>query len=134
MNELLAAASEARGNAYAPYSNYLVGAAVQDERGTIHVGCNVENISYGGTICAEQAAICRMISEGGKRVAALAVVTPDGGSPCGICRQVISEFSDELTVVYLRSPDEDSDVTTCLFDELLPNAFKSNLVTRTEEA
>ncbi len=132
MNELLQAAAEARLNAYAPYSNYQVGAAVQDENGDIHAGCNVENISYGGTICAERSAISRMIAQGGKKIAAIAVVTPDGGSPCGLCRQVISEFADNLTVVYMRAPAENSSIKTCLFDELLPDAFKSVLVLRTE--
>ncbi|MEQ1822413.1 MAG: cytidine deaminase [Fimbriimonadaceae bacterium] len=132
MQYLLSAAADARLKAYAPYSNYQVGAAVEDENGAIHVGCNVENISYGGTICAERSAVSRMIEQGGRRIVAVAVVTVDGGTPCGLCRQVISEFADDATLVIMSSTDPTNPARTCLFDELFPDAFKSALVLRTD--
>jgi cytidine deaminase len=87
------AAREASRNAYAPYSNFYVGAAIVTKDGTIHTGCNVENASYGLTVCAERAAIFKAVSEGETEFVALAVVTANGGAPCGACRQVFFEFA-----------------------------------------
>ena len=99
---LIAAAREARENAYCPYSHYMVGAAVLGEDGKIYTGCNVENASYGMTVCAERTAIFKMVSEGCRKFKALAVVTgsdehTDGG-PCLACRQVMTEFCADWDV------------------------------------
>lgn len=103
--ELLLAAREVRRNAYAPYSNFLVGSAVL-MNGNIYRGCNVENASYGATVCAERSAIFSGIADGGRSVAALALTTGpeninpiDQRTPCGICRQVIAEFADTDTPI-----------------------------------
>jgi cytidine deaminase len=92
-DDLLTHAAQARENAYAPYSNYRVGAAVLGKSGKVYAGCNVENASYGLTICAERAAIFTAISEGEREFEVLAVVTSNGVTPCGACRQVYSEFA-----------------------------------------
>ena len=97
-NELIKAACEARANAYAPYSHYTVGAALLTEDGRLFTGVNVENASYGLTICAERTAVYKMVSEGARRIVAVAVCTENGGSPCGACRQVLSEFADDVPV------------------------------------
>lgn len=97
-NELQNAARSARENAYAPYSNYRVGSAVLTEDGTIITGCNVENASYGATICAERVALTRAVAQGKRRFVAIAVATVDGGSPCGICRQVMVELGPTMDV------------------------------------
>lgn len=130
MQELIAAAAAARENAYCPYSGYQVGAALRDETGRIHVGCNVENISYGGTICAERGAVMAMAAAGGKQVVELAVVTKDGGTPCGICRQILSEFSKGDCAIHLV--DAQGSIRTTTLGVLFPEAFNSAAVQRTE--
>lgn len=94
---LLEAARRAAARAHAPYSGFRVGAAVLDERGRVHAGCNVENASYGLTICAERAAVTRMVAAGGQRVAAVLVFadTDTLTPPCGACLQVIAEFAGD---------------------------------------
>lgn len=126
VDELIAAAQSVRANAHAPYSNYCVGAAVFGENGKIYAGCNVENASYGLTICAERNAIGQMVADGCTTIEAVVVVTSNGGSPCGACRQVLSEFIDEFgdAVVYLFAEDEMVKETTVL--DLLPRAFTPN--------
>ena len=89
--QLVSAARAVRLRAHAPYSRFRVGAAVLDERGRIHVGCNVENASYGLTVCAERNAVAAAIAAGAKRVRAVAVCTATGATPCGACRQVLAE-------------------------------------------
>lgn len=98
---LLAAAEKALANAYAPYSRYRVGAAVLTAGGRIFTGCNVENASYGVTICAERVAAAAAVAAGERKFAALAVVTDDGAPapPCGLCRQFLVEFSPDLPVL-----------------------------------
>lgn len=96
---LIEAAQAARQYAYAPYSHYLVGAALLTPSGEIITGCNVENASYGGTICAERTAAAKAISIGERDFTAIAVVTVNGGAPCGICRQFLYEFAPELWVI-----------------------------------
>ncbi len=101
--QLLAAAEKARDRAYAPYSNFPVGAAVLSKSGQIYAGCNVENSSYGLTICAERSAVFKMVGEGEREIAALLVIgnTEKFLPPCGACRQVIAEFSHKDTLVYM---------------------------------
>ncbi len=98
---LIAAARAARENAHAPYSNFRVGAAVRAKSGRVFVGCNVENATYGLTICAERLAIFKAISEGERGFAALAVVTDTEvlTPPCGACRQIIWEFCGDVEIV-----------------------------------
>jgi cytidine deaminase len=121
---LLAAARAVRANAHAPYSRFAVGAAVRDERGRIHAGCNVENASYGLTICAERNAVAAAVAAGARAVRAVAVVTPTRppGSPCGACRQVLAELGDAPTRVLLASPTGPAEATS--LGKLLPRAFK----------
>lgn len=128
---LISAAQAVRRHAYAPYSSYLVGAAVLDEQGRIHAGCNVENISFGLTLCAERSAIARMIAEGGREVRAAAVVTKDGGTPCGMCRQTLAEFAAENAAVPVFCASDDGQIREYDLRELLPAAFDSDVVERT---
>jgi cytidine deaminase len=121
--KLFAAAVEARGRAYAPYSKFQVGAALWTEDGAIVPGCNVENASYGLSICAERNAVARMVAEGRKRVAAVAIVvdTEQPCPPCGMCRQVLTEFASANVPVRsrtLKGAEEEHTV-----GELMPHAF-----------
>jgi cytidine deaminase len=120
--QLVAAAREVRANAYAPASKFLVGAALLTDDGRVFVGCNVENASYGLTICAERAAVCAAVAAGARRVVAVAVVTglADPARPCGACRQVLSEFGPDMQVVLAGTGE--SELTTTLA-KLLPDAF-----------
>ncbi len=97
--ELIQAALAASEHAYIPYSNYRVGAALLTTDGEVYTGCNVESASYTPTICAERTALVKAISEGKRDFSAVAVVTRDGGSPCGVCRQLLFEFSPGMTVI-----------------------------------
>lgn len=124
--ELIAAARRARANAYAPYSVYRVGAAVFDEQGRIHAGVNVENVSFGLTVCAERNAAAALVAAGGKRITAVAVVTKDGGTPCGACRQVLAEFAPDPAEVWVIGQGETSEWQLTLA-ELLPSGFRSEL-------
>lgn len=121
--ELLADAIEARKNAYAPYSNFRVGAAVIAEDDSIYTGCNIENASYGATNCAERTAIFKAISEGHKGIKAIAVIGAENEYtyPCGICRQVIAEFSTKDTKVIIGKNQNEYIVKT--LEEILPGAF-----------
>lgn len=102
--ELLAAANEARRLAHAPYSRYRVGAALLTRDGRVYTGCNVENASFGLSICAERVAVFKAVSDGQREFVAVAIVTPDvGASPCGACRQVLHEFAPDAWV-YWRGP------------------------------
>jgi cytidine deaminase len=96
---LLEAALAARAKAHAPYSRFPVGAAVRGASGRIYSGCNVENASSGLTVCAERVAVWKAISEGEREVVALAVITESGAMPCGACRQVLSEFAQDLPIL-----------------------------------
>ncbi len=101
--ELVRQAREARGRAYAPYSNYAVGAALLGKSGKVYTGCNVENSSFGLTVCAERTAVVKAVSEGEKEFEAIAVVTSNGGSPCGACRQVLYEFAPPSAPVIIAN-------------------------------
>ena len=92
-------AAEVRKFAYAPYSKYPVGAALLTTSGKIYTGVNVENIDYTDGICAERTAVFKAVTEGEKSFTAVAVVTSNGGTPCGSCRQVLAEFSNDLVVI-----------------------------------
>ena len=118
--QLVAAAQSARSRAHAPYSNYLVGAAVLTNDGEIIQGCNVENASYGGTICAERVALTSAIAQGKRELRAIAVVTVDGASPCGLCRQVMMELGPEMDV-YIG--DDAGKFRSTTVRALLPDAF-----------
>jgi cytidine deaminase len=122
MNNLLDAAKRARENAYAPYSNYLVGAAILTAKGNIYAGCNVENGVYPLGNCAERVAIQNMVSAGEREIAALLLVTENGATPCGACRQVISEFANEDAIIYIANTEEV--ISQTAIGELLPSAFK----------
>ena len=102
-NRLIAQARQARQNAYAPYSRYAVGAAALAKSGEIYTGCNVENAAYPSAMCAERVAIYKGVSDGERAFVALAVVTSNLGSPCGACRQVLSEFAADDAVIVLAS-------------------------------
>ena len=117
---LIQQAIEARKNAYAPYSNYKVGAALITAEGKIYRGCNVENAAYGPSLCAERTAIVKAVSEGDRNLAAIAVVTEDGGAPCGPCRQVMREFNPNLTVII---SDLQGNARVFSLPELLPESF-----------
>ncbi len=110
-------------NAYVPYSNYAVGAALVSTDGTIFTGCNVENASFPATICAERAALVKAISEGVREFDLIVVATRDGGSPCGICRQMLYEFAPTMRVVTVDAQNEIHLDTT--LDKLLPHGFDS---------
>ncbi|MBE6877807.1 MAG: cytidine deaminase [Ruminococcaceae bacterium] len=115
--QLVESAIRARENAYAPYSKFSVGAAVLGTDGRIYTGCNIENVSYGMTMCAERTALFKMVSEGCKKFSAIAVVAGDNatdGAPCGACRQVMGEFAEDLreTEVLLASLKGDYIVET----------------------
>ncbi len=122
---LVEAAIRARARAYCPYSRYPVGAAVLTESGRVFAGCNVENASYGLSICAERAAICRAISAGHGALRAIAVAGA-AAKPCGACRQVMAEFSGKDTAVHLidlnAKTGRRSVVRTTVF-KLLPMAY-----------
>ena len=107
MTRLIAEARKVRARAYAPYSKYRVGAAIQTRSGAIFTGCNVENASYGGTLCAERSAIAQMVAAGEKDPVACAVVTGGAraGSPCGICRQVLYEFAADMPIALVAERD-----------------------------
>jgi cytidine deaminase len=124
---LLAAARAVRGRAHAPYSKFAVGAAVRDERGRIHVGCNVENASYGLTVCAERNAVAAAVAAGARRIRAVAVASPTAASPCGACRQVLAELGDAATEIVLARPR--GAAATLTLGALLPRAFGRRALT-----
>ncbi len=127
MDPLLEAALRARENAHAPFSNFRVGAAIEDDSGRIHTGCNVENATYGLTVCAERVAVFKAISEGARtfrRVAVAAdsdVLTP----PCGACRQILWEFCGdvELALVNLQGKTE-----SFRLKDLFPRPFDASFL------
>lgn len=120
---LLAAAREAYDRAYAPYSTYRVGAAVLGDDGQIYTGANVENAVYPLTMCAERVAIFRAVSAGVRTIEAVAVVTANGGSPCGSCRQVMREFGGPQMPVHIA--DTVGGCRTRTLDDLLPDSFSA---------
>ena len=122
---LLRAARAARAQAYAPYSDFFVGAALLGDNGKIYCGCNVENASFGATLCAERCAVGAAVADGVRNLLAIAIVGGRAGEerscmPCGICRQVLSEFSSPDTPIYLTDGET---VTEYSVAALLPHAF-----------
>lgn len=119
--ELVARARDVRERAYAPYSRFLVGAALRAENGQIFVGCNVENASYGGTICAERSAILAMVAAGQRSITGIAVFTDADtlAMPCGLCRQVISEFQRDARLVVANPRQQ----RVLGFAEIFPEPF-----------
>lgn len=114
-------AIDATRHAYIPYSHYPVGAALRAVDGTVYTGCNVENASYPVTICAERTALVKAVSEGQRQFDLLAVATRNGGTPCGMCRQMLFEFAPDLRVVTV---DLDGNVfADCRLSELLLDGF-----------
>ena len=118
---LIDLANEARKLAYAPYSNYPVGAALRTKTGHIYTGVNIENAAYPHTMCAERVAIFKAVSDGEREFEVIAVVTNNGGSPCGGCRQVMAEFG--LDTIVLFADGEGNLKKEMTVSELLPEAF-----------
>ena len=121
-SELMDMAKEAMKSAYAPYSHFSVGAAVETDDGKVYCGCNIENSSYGATICAERTAIFKAVSEGYRRITRIAICDSNNSFawPCGICRQVMSEFAVEDFYVIL---EDNGKISNFFLKELLPNSF-----------
>ena len=131
IDRLVEAAAAVRENAHAPYSKFAVGAALLDVEGRMFVGCNVENASYGLSVCAERHAIAAAVSEGRDGIAGLAVVTDTSppASPCGACRQVLAEFGD--FPVILANPAGERTMTSVR--DLLPDAFTPESLVKGKE-
>lgn len=127
--ELVNHAIRAKENAYVPYSHFRVGAAILTNDGEIYTGCNIENASFGGTNCAERTALFKAISEGKRDFKCIAIVSdsPDYTYPCGICRQVLSEFGNDLEILVAKS---NGDYKVHSFKEILPYAFTSEELER----
>ncbi|MQL54751.1 cytidine deaminase [Acidianus ambivalens] len=121
--KLLEIAKNATRNSYAPYSDLHVGAAIVTEDGKIFTGTNIENSSYGLSICAERVAVFNAVSNGYRKFKKIAVITSDGKGimPCGACRQVLAEFSENMEVITL---DKDGNVIRFKLNDLLPHAFR----------
>ncbi|HAC90001.1 MAG TPA: cytidine deaminase [Planctomycetaceae bacterium] len=121
--QLIQQAMTVRKRAYAPYSNYPVGAAILGADGEIYLGCNVENASYGLTICAERGAVMAMVTGGCKQISAIAIALSAAGTPCGACRQVLTEFGLDFPVI-LVDAESGCIQSTWQSSELLPSAFR----------
>lgn len=124
-DRLVQEAKAVRERAHAPYSKYFVGAAIATKSGKIFTGCNVENASFPAGICAERGAIMQMVAAGEREPVAVAVVTRDGASPCGICRQTLVEFARDLPIAVIAT-DVDGGETGRVVQlaSLLPEAFE----------
>lgn len=121
---LVEAATKACTNAYVPYSSFPVGAAILTESGNIYSGTNIENASYGATVCAERVAVFKAVSEGDTALTALAIYTPTSriNFPCGMCLQVLAEFCEDMPIILAS----DSVVRVYQLSELLPHTFTSD--------
>ncbi|RBP45503.1 cytidine deaminase [Garciella nitratireducens] len=130
--ELLQKAKEGKEMAYVPYSKFPVGAALLTESGNIYIGCNIENASYGATNCAERTALFKAVSEGETNFRALAVVSnhSDYTFPCGICRQVIQEFAQDIEMIF---ENKEGNILTLTIKDLLPYPFKEDYLEATKE-
>jgi cytidine deaminase len=126
-DHLIAAAKQARDNAHAPFSNFRVGAALRAKSGIVYTGCNVENATYGLTVCAERVAIFKAISEGERGFDAIAVVADTGAltPPCGACRQIIWEFCGDVEIILANLKGQ---VETHRASELFPKPFDASFL------
>lgn len=125
MNTLIEAAKAVRERAHAPFSNFKVGAAIEDENGRIYTGCNVENASYGLTLCAERVAVFKALSEGAGKLLRIAIVadTPTPTPPCGACRQILWEFMGDTELILVNLQDEKEVV---MLSTIFPRAFDAS--------
>ncbi len=120
--ELYKTASLTKENAYAPYSNFKVGAAILTEKGEVYTGVNIENSSFGATICAERSAVCKAVTAGDLEFKAIAIASSGGEAwPCGICRQVLFEFNEDMDVI---TGSNENHLEVVKLSELLKNGFK----------
>lgn len=119
---VITAATQAVQNAYAPYSKYRVGSAVLTQDGQIHVGCNVENVSYGLTVCAERVALFNAVAAGQQDIQAVVIANQNAATPCGACRQVIAELAKEAVVIVTDHAGQH--VREYSVDALLPEGFE----------
>ena len=124
---LMEQAAAARAHAYAPYSGYAVGAAILAVGGKLYRGVNVENAAYPSGMCAERVALFSAVAAGERKFLALAVVTRDGGMPCGACRQALAEFGAEMEIITADEKGVITDIT--MLTELLPKTFGAKNVT-----
>ncbi len=122
--ELLEAAALVREKAYAKYSNFMVGAALLTSDGSVFLGCNVENSSYGLTICAERVAVTAAVATGKQAFRTLALVTGRPAAPCGACRQVLAEFCEDDFLIHLALAEDLGQIKEFTLGELLPEAFR----------
>lgn len=121
--DLIDAACQARQAAYARYSGFLVGAALRTASGLIFSGCNVENASYGLTICAERTAAFSAVAAGQREFSEMAIAVPGGAMPCGACRQVLAEFAPNLTI-WVINADQPQEIVETNLRDLLPGRFE----------
>ncbi len=128
-DQLIAAACAARGRAYARYSRFQVGAAILSDDGRLYTGVNIENASYGLTVCAERNAVGAMVNDGALRIVAVAVCTDNGVTPCGACRQVLSEFVDHESDIPVWIIDGRGEVRQTSLGALLPDSFGARHLT-----
>lgn len=133
-NELVLKAIEAMQNSYSPYSDFKVGAALLTESGDVYTGCNIENVAFGPSVCAERVAFFKAISEGEKNFSKIAVVGGKAGKitsptpPCGVCRQVMREFCDDDFEILIVS--ENNKYDKALLKDLLPQSFKPEILSK----
>jgi cytidine deaminase len=127
MDRLIQAAREVRERAHAPYSGFKVGAAIEDENGRVFTGCNVENASYGLSVCAETAAVLKAISEGAAKLKRIAVVADSNTltPPCGACRQILWEFCGDLELTMANLSDKEE---TVLMNQIFPRPFDASFL------
>jgi cytidine deaminase len=125
MKMLIGAAKKARERAHAPFSNFKVGAAIEDEHGHVYTGCNVENASYGLTLCAERLAVFKAISEGAGKLLRIVIVadTPKLTPPCGACRQILWEFMGNAELILVNLQDQEE---TVMLSAIFPRAFDAS--------
>ncbi len=126
-DSLAVSALIARMHAHAPFSNFLVGAALEDETGRVHTGCNVENATYGLTLCAERVAVFKAISEGARKFQRIAIATDSDNltPPCGACRQILWEFCGDIEVILVNPRGK---IETLQMKDLFPRPFDASFI------
>ena len=124
--KLVNSAIQAREKSYSPYSKYQVGAAILTRSGEVYTGTNIENASYGLTMCAERSGVYSAVSQGNKELDAIAIVTSNGGKPCGACLQVLSEFNKDIDIIIA---DNSGDVVQEMkLQDLLPQGYDAKML------